>query len=179
MIEMIESKLNLKVDLSTKQEYRDCISDLAQNQLIYTLDDFTHHRYFSRLEHSIHVSFFGYLVCKKMGLDCQSAARGGLLHDFYFYDSRVTKPDKGIHCLSHPTTALKNALEYFSLNKVEQDIIVKHMWPVTLSPPKYMESYIVTMMDKYCATREVARYGSRYVPDQQTQYVNPSHRNYI
>ena len=175
MLEKIESKLNLKVDQNTKHEYQDCIDDLVQNQLLYTLDDFTHHRYFSRLEHSIHVSYFGYLVCKKMGLDYRSAARGGLLHDFYFYNSHQTKPDDGFHCFVHPTIALQNALAYFSLNKVEQDIIVKHMWPVTISPPRYRESYVVTMMDKYCASREVARFGGRYASARQNPVAVPAH----
>ena len=30
------------------------------------------------------------------------------------------------------------------------------MWPLTITPPKYPESYVVTMMDKYCAAIEMA-----------------------
>jgi uncharacterized protein len=157
MIEMIEARLNLKVAISIKHEYKYCISDLAQNKIIRSLRDFAHHRNFSRLEHCIHVSYLSYLVCRKLGLDYQSAARGGLLHDFYFYDSHITKPDRGIHCFCHPTIALENATKHFPLNEVEKDIIVKHMWPVTISPPRYKESFVVTLMDKYCASREVAK----------------------
>ena len=32
------------------------------------------------------------------------------------------------------------------------------MWPVTICPPKYKESYIVTLMDKYSALRETYLY---------------------
>ena len=164
MIELIETKFNLRADQSIKHEYDLCISDLAENNFIRSLDGFVHHRNFSRLEHCLHVSYLSYRVCKKIGLDYRSAARGGLLHDFYFYDShsQITKPDSGIHCFSHPTIALENATKYFSLNEVEKDIIVKHMWPVTIRPPKYKESYVVTLMDKYCASREVAQYGSKF-----------------
>ena len=28
------------------------------------------------------------------------------------------------------------------------------MWPVTISLPKYKESYILTLVDKYCALNE-------------------------
>ncbi|MEE1504614.1 MAG: hypothetical protein UGF89_10270, partial [Acutalibacteraceae bacterium] len=42
-----------------------------------------------------------------------------------------------------------------TLNKKEEDIIKKHMWPLTVIPPKYLESFVVTSMDKYCATIEM------------------------
>jgi hypothetical protein len=29
------------------------------------------------------------------------------------------------------------------------------MWPLTVVPPKYLESFVVTTMDKYCATIEM------------------------
>ena len=42
----------------------------------------------------------------------------------------------------------------YSLNNIEKDIIEKHMWPLTLRLPKYKESYVVLMVDKYCALFE-------------------------
>lgn len=167
MIKLIESKLDLKADFNSKSEYNYCISDLAKNEIIYSMADFAHHKNISRLEHSLHVSFLSYLACKKLGLNYQSAARGGLLHDFYFYDSHITKPESGIHCFSHPATALKNASKFFHLNDLEKDIIVKHMWPVTIRPPKYKESLIVTFIDKYCASIEFAKFGGKINLSQQ------------
>ena len=35
------------------------------------------------------------------------------------------------------------------LNKIEQDAILKHMWPLTVFLPKYKVSYIITLADKY------------------------------
>jgi len=32
------------------------------------------------------------------------------------------------------------------------------MWPVTIRFPRYAESYIITLVDKYCATMEVSAY---------------------
>jgi hypothetical protein len=32
------------------------------------------------------------------------------------------------------------------------------MWPVTPIPPRYMESFILTLVDKYCTIRETAKY---------------------
>ena len=42
------------------------------------------------------------------------------------------------------------------LTEVEQDIIVKHMWPLTLRKvPKYRESFVVSSADKICALAEM------------------------
>jgi uncharacterized protein len=40
------------------------------------------------------------------------------------------------------------------MNNIEKDIIEKHMWPLTLRLPRYKESYVVLMVDKYCAFSE-------------------------
>ncbi|MEQ8201373.1 MAG: HD family phosphohydrolase [Syntrophomonadaceae bacterium] len=156
MINLITDKLNLNISLDNRQEYNHCVSDVSCSEILRGLDNFTHHYHVTRLEHCLHVSYLSFVVCKRLGLDYRSAARGGLLHDFYFYDSRVTKPAQGIHCLRHPGIALANAEKHFPLNKVERDIIAKHMWPVTVTPPRYRESYVVTALDKYCANRELA-----------------------
>jgi len=156
MIDLIADKLNLNVTTPVRQEYNHCISDVAWHEILMELGDFTHHHHVTRLEHCLHVSYLSFVICKRLGLDYQSAARGGLLHDFYFYNSRTTKPEQGIHCFRHPGIALENAKKHFPLNKVERDIIIKHMWPVTLTPPRYRESYVVTAIDKYCANRELA-----------------------
>ena len=33
-------------------------------------------------------------------------------------------------------------------------MIIKHMWPVTLAMPKYKETFIITLVDKYFAVAE-------------------------
>ncbi|MDE7104796.1 MAG: HAD family hydrolase, partial [Ruminococcus sp.] len=47
-----------------------------------------------------------------------------------------------------------NAEQLTDINPMERDIIQKHMWPLTLSAPKYKETYIITFVDKYCAVLE-------------------------
>ena len=59
-----------------------------------------------------------------------------------------------IHGIEHPKIALQNATKHFSLNDIEKDIVVKHMWPLTLVPPKFKESFIVSFADKYLASKE-------------------------
>lgn len=40
----------------------------------------------SRFQHSLNVSYYSFIICRKFGLDAYSAARAGLLHDLYYYD---------------------------------------------------------------------------------------------
>jgi uncharacterized protein len=43
---------------------------------------------------------------------------------------------------------MKNAERYFSLNPIEREAIMRHMWPLTPVPPRHRESLIVTYADK-------------------------------
>ena len=70
-------------------EYKECIGDILYNEQVQKLDLHTQHCNTSRLQHSINVSYYSFLICYKMGWDYRSAARAGLLHDLYFYDWRV------------------------------------------------------------------------------------------
>ncbi|MDV3427642.1 MAG: HD family phosphohydrolase [Bacillota bacterium] len=157
MIDFIKSKLNRKEDSGNLQEYKNCISDLAENETVCSMEGFIQHSNITCLQHSIYVSYTSYLICRHIGLDYRSAARGGLLHDFFLYDWHITKSDNGMHGFTHPYTALKNANKLFNLNDVEKDIIVKHMWPLTIKLPKYKETFIVVFADKYCACMEIIK----------------------
>lgn len=120
-----------------------------------SLDNFVQHKNITRLHHSISVSYHSYRISKKLGLDYASAARGGLLHDFFLYDwTSKERPSKGMHGFLHPKIALENANEHFELNHREQDIIRKHMWPLTITLPKCKEAWVIIGVDKYCAIME-------------------------
>lgn len=161
MITWIMSKLRLAPDSVSDQLYLECVAPLFENEAVICLKNYTQHRNMDRLEHSLYVSYISYLVCRRLGLDYRSAARGGLLHDFYLYDRHVDNPYKGRHGYMHPRIALQTATAQFELNDREKDIIARHMWPLTIKPPKYKESYIVTAADKYCAFMETMRFGKK------------------
>lgn len=138
--------------------YLRCIADLLANDKVKSMSKYIQHSDITCLEHSISVSYYSYLVCRFLHLDWRSAARGGLLHDLFLYDWHKPHPGK-FHAFSHPTTALKNA-QIFNLNETERDIIKNHMWPLTIKPPRSLESFIVSLVDKYCAFIEAS--GLRY-----------------
>lgn len=155
MIEWIKLRSSSKADSSNEVEYEKCIKDLIRHDKVVSMKSFVQHGAISCLEHCIYVSYISYLVCRRLGWDYRSAARGGLLHDFFLYDWHTTKLEEGLHGFVHPAIALKNAEKHFVLNAREKDIILKHMWPLTLRLPKYKEAFVVLLVDKYCATMEV------------------------
>ena len=42
----------------------------------------------------------------------------------------------------------------FTLNEIERDSIVNHMFPLTPAPPHYLEGVLITISDKFNATVE-------------------------
>lgn len=136
-------------------EYNECVRDIIDHEMVNKMDSFVQHCNTSRLQHSINVSYYSFLICYRMGWDYRSAARAGLLHDLFLYDWR-TKKGATHHASWHPRVALDNASKITELNKIEKDAIRKHMWPCTLTPPRYIESYVITFVDKVCAVCEVA-----------------------
>ena len=146
-----------------KEKFLEIINDILANKSIQNLKLYKHHYAYTRLEHCLSVSYYTYVICKFLHLDYKSAARAALLHDLFFYDceDKISRPKNYIK--NHPKIALENANKLFNLNKKEQDIILKHMWPLTFSPPKYLESFIVTIVDKYCAFKEWSMYCAFYI----------------
>ena len=149
--------------LKYNKEFYTVISDIIENETFQLLKLYKHHYIYTRFEHSLSVSYYSYLICKFFKLDYISTARAGLLHDLFFYDceNKLTRPKNHIHI--HPKIALNNAEKLFSLNDLEKDIILKHMWPLTFSPPRYLESFIITLIDKYCAFKEWNRFLAYFI----------------
>lgn len=155
-----EQKPNLvKVDINV-QEFKEIIKDITENSSVVSLKEHVQHMKGSRYKHCYEVAYYTYVITKKLGLDYISATRGAMLHDFYFYDwrNKGVEGQKRFHAYRHPRIALNNATENFDLNDLEKDIILKHMWPLTIRLPRFSESYIVTFVDKYCAMREFFKF---------------------
>lgn len=161
---MLKTKDITKYDFNNKREFELIISDLVNNKTVQKMKDYKQHYETTCFDHCKMVAYYSYLLCKKYNLDYISAARAGMLHDLFLYNWRFREDGrKGLHAFTHPKTAFENASKLFDLNEKEKDIILKHMWPVTFfSFPKYTESYIITLVDKYCALQEsIKAYKSR------------------
>jgi len=154
-------KSNLKRTTSLDTNFNQCIHDLLDSQEVENMQRFPQHCDYSCFDHCLYVSYISFRLCRRLGLDSKSAARGAMLHDMFLYDWRVTSPPEGLHAFHHPRIALQKAEQIFRLNEKEVDIIAKHMWPLTLAPPKYKESFIVCLTDKYCTLNEIRHYYSQ------------------
>ena len=132
--------------------YYDAVSDLIENELVLQMKEYIQHGDTTTFQHCVNVSYYNYKLCRFFGWDAVSCARAGLLHDFFLYDWHDDY--NLLHGITHPKVALKNADKYFELNECEKDIILKHMFPLTITPPKYKETVIIVLVDKYCGLIE-------------------------
>ena len=57
--------------------------------------------------------------------------------------------------VKHPQYAVENASKEFRLNELEKDIITTHMFPVAPKIPRYLESWVVNLVDDAVAIAEV------------------------
>lgn len=151
----------------TRQAYYMLVADILEHADVQALKQFRHHHYTTRFQHSLNVSYYNYLLCRFFHWDAVSAARAGLLHDLYFYETadydRSNSPDQKSHSAHHPEVAMQNAAVRFALNPRERDMIEKHMWPLTHRMPHYKESYAITFVDKYAAMLEFFGLGALYM----------------
>lgn len=138
--------------------YLSCVSDILHTTEFLAISRIPHHDS-NILHHALAVSTLSFRICFVFGWDAHAAARGGLLHDFFLYNWRdrddPAKPD-GLHGFTHPAVALRNARALFALSALEEDIILRHMWPLTPIPPRFRESWVIMIADKIVATGEFA-----------------------
>lgn len=138
-------------------EYMEIISSIIKNENFNKIKMYEHHG-ITRFEHSLKVSYYSYKIAKKFGLNYQETARGGLLHDFFYSPEDRDKKERFVSTFIHPKKAVATAKENFDLSAKEIDMIRAHMFPVNIAIPKYMESWIVNMVDKAVALSEVGTY---------------------
>ena len=172
MIKALGSRINLvgRNNILSDSFYA-CVEDLIENDSVLKLDDYKQHMDISRYQHSINVSYYSFIICKRLNLDYVAAARGGLLHDLFFYSwqdedfhRNYTSRGKAIsyHMKNHPLVAFENASKLTELSEIEKDIILKHMWPTTKRLPRFRETLIVSLVDKLSALCEFCEFVGRY-----------------
>ena len=152
---LFADKWTKKEESAMETEFLETAAPLLDNPTVKALSQYNHHRGKTRLDHVKEVAWLSFLWGKRLSLDCRAIVRGALLHDLFFYDWLREGPR--LHGFRHPNISLKNARKITSLSKKEEDIIKKHMWPLTIIPPFYKESLIVSLVDTFCSTRDYIR----------------------
>ncbi len=136
------------------KEYIKLVRDILEHDEFQKLSRINHHGS-NRLDHSIRVSYWAYRLGKLFKLDYKKIARGALLHDFFFEDNTEScRKEKTITMLKHPEYALENANKHFELSDLEKDIILTHMFPIVPKLPKYIDSWMVDIVDDVVAVYE-------------------------
>lgn len=138
-----------------QESMKPIIYELAADQRIRQMRKYIQHGNTTCLRHCISVAYCSLYIAEKLHLkvDKYSMVRGALLHDYFLYDWHMCKLGD-LHGFHHPRIAYENAKRDFDLNPIEEDIIIKHMWPLTFFLPSYLETWVVSMADKYCSMAE-------------------------
>lgn len=126
--------------------------------------EFIQHGTTTLYQHCVSVAYRSIVIASKFNLniDMRSLVRGALLHDYYLYDWHNKTVRVKLHGFHHPRIACENANRDFQLNAVEQDIIRRHMFPLTPMPPKYKEGWIICAADKACSLQETFKLGTSF-----------------
>ena len=138
----------------------------ASSRLIFYLGDerllqmkqFIQHGDVSTYDHCLLVAYYSFLWMRKLHIRCSEdeLIRGALLHDYYLYDWHEKEAWHKWHGFRHPRFAMENAQRDFHLSEKEIEIIRKHMWPLTIIPPRCKEAWIVNGTDTWISLIESA-----------------------
>ena len=144
-----------QINEENEREFFSLFSDLWHTDEVQGLSVYPQHSDINRLRHILSVTYVSYRLSLDHNADPKQTVRGAILHDLFYYDWHDGDWSHRPHGYRHPGFALKNARELTTLTKIEENIIYRHMFPLTPIPPKYREGLIVSLSDKYCATMEL------------------------
>lgn len=143
----------------TREKIEQYAYDILESYNFKKSEQYMQHGSISVKRHCLSVAECSIMIeekLKKFGFCCQERemVRGALLHDYFLYDWHDKNSHERLHGFHHPHVALVNASREYQLSPREKDIIERHMWPLTMRPPRCREAWIVTTADKYCSLRE-------------------------
>lgn len=144
---------------NSRKKFDTKLTLLLQDPNICQMKNFPQHKSSNTLQHSISVAKLSFRLAEKFGWEIseEELVKGALLHDYYLYNARTEEIPGYVHGISHPETALQNAMKDFHLTGKEKNIIRGHMWPLTLfTPPRSKEAVLVCIADKYVAAKEMS-----------------------
>lgn len=141
-----------------KIEFEYIVKDILSNEEFLKTKEKVHHG-ITRYDHLVRVAYYSFLVSKFLKLNYVETTRAALLHDFFLDETKDEKKHEALR--NHPKYALENAKKYYDLTPLQEDIIISHMFPVTCTPPKYFESWIVDLVDDVAGIYEQYKSSSK------------------
>ncbi len=140
------------------KEFEELIHRIVSSEEYAALRHHRHHLRSNVYDHSVKVAYLCYRHHKRYGtkLDLEELIRGALLHDYYLYDRRKKEHAHRFHGITHPRYALFNAAKkYPDLSHTEKDMIRRHMFPLTIVPPKTKGGWLICFYDKLAAITDL------------------------
>lgn len=155
-----------KNGISDEEEFLYIVNPILNDKEFLRRKTFKHHGNTSVYEHSFAVSYYAYMMAKKLHLNyskVRNTAIAGMLHDFYYKDWTTNKeklPLFKMHGFVHAKQAKDNSIKYFPalMNKRIENAIERHMFPLNITPPKYIEGWLVTLSDKFVSMDVIKNY---------------------
>ena len=150
-------------------KYQDLLSryggDILASSGMERSKNYIQHGSTSVYAHSVFVALMCLFISRELRLkvDEKALVRGALLHDFFLYDWHEKNKSHRWHGFTHPKKALENARSEFQISRIEEDMILCHMFPLTLKVPHFTESWILCCADKICSIHEtLVRKGGKH-----------------
>lgn len=121
--------------------------------------NYMQHGNISVYTHCVRVAIISCLIAEylRLRIDRRALIRGALLHDYFLYDWHRKGEGHRLHGFFHAGKALRNARADYRLSAVEENIIERHMFPLTAVPPTCREAWVVCLADKWCAANETVK----------------------
>lgn len=154
---MERKRTDMKISTADKKYIGQCLCGIIDTPQAQSMKTFIQHGHITTYTHVLNVVCMSCLMDRNLHAhsDKHSLIIGAFLHDFYLYDWHDRSSNDGLHGFKHPLRALEKAQRQFALNPKEKNIIVSHMWPLTITHiPKCREAAIVCLSDKICALYE-------------------------
>lgn len=151
-------KKNYEKQHMLHKQIREAAADILESRNFKSTRSYIQHGNMTVNNHCMNVAKYSLAISKKLRIPCnqRELIRGALLHDYFLYDwhDKDHVSPHNLHGFFHPARALKNASKEYELTPREKEIIIKHMWPLTVVPPTCREAWIVTTADKWCSLME-------------------------
>ncbi|MBQ7333069.1 MAG: phosphohydrolase [Clostridia bacterium] len=149
------------------------VRDIILSPEFREMKNYKHHVKGTLYDHSVKVAYLCFRHQKRFGLktDVNEFVRGAILHDYYLYDLHGGNTKHRLHWFRHPKRALEKATEkYPTLTHVQRDMIERHMFPLTLIPPKTKAGWLVCFYDKVAVLSD--RLGKKSKTDRNEKWLS-------
>lgn len=137
-------------------EIKEVLKELDEQGRMKHTQKYMQHSDISVYKHCISVAYTSVELAEKFSWDVnrRELIRGALLHDYFLYDWHEKDGGHRFHGFIHAGRALQNAKRDFELTRREENIILRHMFPLNIVPPMCKEAWLVCLADKICALKE-------------------------